>query len=157
MDLGLALWYRTPTMQRTRELFLFAPPSPTIMQSFTSQCRFALTSNLQTLCNNGTGFIKNTDCGVESAQVFVSEDYGVRDNKFSILLSTYSCYCWCSVASQRPSNWETATQSFRLYPPPAKNTGAEFCSRSYKWKKVVVHLKQWVQRDQLGLLSSTLH
>ena len=116
MDLGLALWYRTPTMQRTRELFLFAPPSPTIMQSFTSQCRFALTSNLQTLCNNGTGFIKNTDCGVESAQVFVSEDYGVRDNKFSILLSTYSCYCWCSVASQRPSNWETATQSFRLYP-----------------------------------------
>ena len=64
----------------------------------------------------GTGFIRNTDCGVESAQVFVSEDYGVRDNKFSILPSTFSNYCWCSVASQRPSNWETATQSFRLYP-----------------------------------------
>ena len=148
MDLGLALWYRTPTMQRTRELFLFAPPSPTIMQSFTSQCRFALTSNLQTLCNNGTGFIKNTDCGVESAQVFVSEDYGVRDNKFSILPSTYSCYCWCSVASQRPSNWETATQSFRLY-PLRRTLAQNFAPGVINEKKVVVHLNQWVQRDQL--------
>ena len=44
---------------------------------------------------------------------------------------------------------------------PAKNTGARLCSRSCI-KKVVVHLAQWVQRDQLIswarlYITSTLH
>ena len=73
-----------------RATFIFAPLSPTIIQSFTSQYGLVLSSNLQTLCNNTTGFTQETDYGVESAQVFcVRRLLCVRGHKFSLLPSTF--------------------------------------------------------------------